>query len=103
MGVANRDTWTVVFVEPDGHLHLSNGRSERVVDPAYARRHVEHAYATTVYGAQGDTAPETHLAMGEHTGAASAYVGMTRGREHNTAHLVAECPRTTSRVVLRTT
>jgi len=27
--------------------------------------------------------------IGEHTGAASAYVGMTRGREANTAHLVA--------------
>ncbi len=90
LGVANRDTWTVALVEPDGHLHLTNASTERVVDPAYARRHVEHAYATTVYGAQGDTVAEAHLAMGEHTGAASAYVGMTRGREHNTAHLVAE-------------
>jgi hypothetical protein len=27
--------------------------------------------------------------IGEHTGAASAYVGMTRGRQANTAHLVA--------------
>jgi exodeoxyribonuclease V alpha subunit len=30
------------------------------------------------------------VALGEHTGAASAYVGMTRGRNANTAHLVAE-------------
>jgi hypothetical protein len=28
--------------------------------------------------------------VGETTGAAAAYVGMTRGRERNTAHLVAE-------------
>jgi hypothetical protein len=28
--------------------------------------------------------------IGDHTGAASAYVGMTRGRERNIAHLVAE-------------
>jgi hypothetical protein len=28
--------------------------------------------------------------MGETTGAAAAYVGMTRGRHRNTAHLVAE-------------
>ena len=28
--------------------------------------------------------------LGEHTGAASAYVAMTRGREANIAHLVAE-------------
>lgn len=28
--------------------------------------------------------------VGEHTGAASAYVGMTRGRERNVAHMIAE-------------
>ena len=33
--------------------------------------------------------PPTSL-IGEHTGAAAAYVAMTRGRETNTAHLVAE-------------
>ena len=32
----------------------------------------------------------SHVLIGEHTGAASAYVGMTRGRERNVAHLVAE-------------
>src|SRR4051795_7469332 len=31
-----------------------------------------------------------HVVIGEHTGAASAYVGMTRGRAANTAHLIAE-------------
>ena len=31
-----------------------------------------------------------HLLVGEQTGAAAAYVGMTRGRHTNTAHLVAE-------------
>ncbi len=30
-----------------------------------------------------------HVVIGEHTGAASAYVRMTRGRTANTAHLVA--------------
>ena len=52
--------------------------------------HVELAYATTAYGAQGSTVPTSHVLIGEHTGAASAYVGMTRGRERNVAHLVAE-------------
>ncbi|WP_422678028.1 hypothetical protein [Blastococcus brunescens] len=33
-----------------------------------------------------------HLVVGEDTGAAAAYVGMTRGREANTAHLVAADP-----------
>ena len=56
----------------------------------YAREHVELAYATTAYGAQGSTVPTSHVLVGDHTGAASAYVGMTRGRERNVAHLVAE-------------
>jgi len=56
----------------------------------YARRNVELAYASTVYGAQGDTTRTANLVLGEHTDAASAYVAMTRGREVNTAHLVAE-------------
>jgi exodeoxyribonuclease V alpha subunit len=38
---------------------------------------------------QGDTVPAAHLVIGEHTGAAAAYVGMTRGRTANTAHLLA--------------
>jgi hypothetical protein len=33
-----------------------------------------------------------HLVVGEDTGAAAAYVGMTRGRTANTAHLVATDP-----------
>lgn len=48
------------------------------------------AYASTVYGVQGDTTRAAHLSLGENTGAASAYVAMTRGRDANTAHLVAE-------------
>ena len=53
-------------------------------------RHLELAYATTVYGAQGDTVDSAHLVLGEHTGAAAADVAMTRGRTSNVAHLVAE-------------
>ncbi len=51
---------------------------------------MELAYATTVHGAQGETTHTGHLALGEHTHAAAAYVAMTRGREENLAHLVAE-------------
>ncbi len=58
--------------------------------PAYVREHVELAYATTVHGAQGETTHTGHLLLGEHTTAAAAYVAMTRGRENNVAHLVAE-------------
>jgi len=90
LGVANRDTWTVTGLRDDGTMHLVGEAGTRELPPRYAVQHVELAYASTAYGAQGQTTRTAHLALGEHTGAASAYVAMTRGREANTAHLIAE-------------
>jgi exodeoxyribonuclease V alpha subunit len=89
LGVANRDTWTVTAVGADGRLAVRGRSGERGLPATYAREHVELAYATTVYGAQGETVDHAHVLIGETTGAAAAYVGMTRGRQGNTAHLVA--------------
>ncbi|MEO6144610.1 MAG: AAA family ATPase, partial [Dermatophilaceae bacterium] len=90
LDVANRDTFTVTGIAPDGTLALDGGgRGERFLPAAYVKDHLELAYATTVYGAQGHTVTHAHLLVGEHTGAAAAYVGMTRGREANIAHMVA--------------
>ncbi len=88
--VANRDTWTVTSVHRDGSVTVTGERRERVLPTEYVRLHVELGYASTVHGVQGETAVAAHLAVGEHTSAASAYVGMTRGRTANTAHLVAD-------------
>jgi hypothetical protein len=88
--VANRQTWTIAAISDDGGLVLRGHGRDRPVPAEYANQHVELAYATTVHGAQGDTVDRAHLALGETTGAAAAYVAMTRGRESNTAHLVAE-------------
>ncbi|GGF36363.1 hypothetical protein GCM10011519_07340 [Marmoricola endophyticus] len=90
LGVANRDTWTVTAVHGDGALDVRGRPGERTLPADYTHRHVELAFATTVHGAQGDTVDNAHLLIDETTGAASAYVGMTRGRQTNTAHLVAE-------------
>jgi exodeoxyribonuclease V alpha subunit len=117
--VANRDTWTVTGVDRDGGLLVTPAGTPHVtpadgvvatvtpavtldVTPAgtgalvlpvdYVTAHVELAYATTAHGAQGDTVTAAHLVVGEVTGAAAAYVGMTRGRTANTAHLVATDP-----------
>jgi exodeoxyribonuclease V alpha subunit len=88
--VANRDTWTVTSVEHGGSVTVTGERGERVLPTKYVRQHVGLGYASTVHGVQGETVAEAHLAVGEHTSAASAYVGMTRGRTANTAHLVAD-------------
>jgi exodeoxyribonuclease V alpha subunit len=88
VGVANRETWTVIGSSTAG-LQVKGEGGPRILPPAYVHDHVELAYATTAYGAQGSTVDTSHVLIGEHTGAASAYVGMTRGRERNVAHLVA--------------
>src|SRR4051794_1639405 len=105
LDVANRDAWIVTGVGRNGGLRVTpaavtpDGDVRGAVTPIatpqrwlpgdYVTAHLELAYATTPHGAQGDTVAAGHLMIGEHTGAAAAYVGMTRGREANTAHLVA--------------
>ncbi|WP_341240604.1 MobF family relaxase [uncultured Nocardioides sp.] len=90
LAVANRDTWTVAAIGDDGSLLVTGRAGRRTLPAAYVHDHVELAFTTTAYGAQGETVDSAHLALGEATGAASAYVGMTRGRHRNTVHLVAE-------------
>lgn len=51
---------------------MSGDSGKRVLPPVYVRAHVELAYATTAYGAQGSTVPVSHVLIGEHTGATSA-------------------------------
>ncbi|GAB3312784.1 hypothetical protein GCM10027451_25960 [Geodermatophilus aquaeductus] len=115
LDVANRDTWVVtavgrnggLLVTPDGPPHVTPagdgqaavtpavppaGTAARVLPADYVTAHVELAYATTAHGTQGDTVTAAHLVVGEDTGAAAAYVGMTRGRTANTAHLMATDP-----------
>ncbi|MFZ2015586.1 MAG: hypothetical protein WAV00_17355 [Nocardioides sp.] len=88
--VANRETSTVTATDPRGSLTVVGAAGRRTLPADYVRKHLELAYATTAYGAQGATVPIAHVSVGEHTGASSAYVGMPRGQENNTAHLVAE-------------
>ncbi|MBA2768123.1 MAG: AAA family ATPase [Sporichthyaceae bacterium] len=90
LGVANRDRWTVTGTDDHGGLVVRGRSGVRTLPGVYVRQHVELAYATTVHGAQGETVDQAHLLIGEATGAAAAYVAMTRGRQLNTAHLVAE-------------
>jgi exodeoxyribonuclease V alpha subunit len=90
LGVANRQTWTIADIGEDASLILHGNGRDREIPAAYATRFVELAYATTVHGAQGETVDHAHFAIGDTTGAAAAYVAMTRGRASNTAHLVAE-------------
>lgn len=88
-GVENRAQWIVRGIR-DEYLSLvsvsDSGEVARVTTE-YAREHVQLAYASTVHGVQGDTADES--VVGPDVNAAGLYVGLTRGREHNVAIVVA--------------
>lgn len=90
LGVANRDVWMVAGIGDDGSLVVAGRARQRTLPKDYVSDHVELAFASTAYGAQGQTVDSAHLVVGEHTGAAAAYVAMTRGRNNNVAHLVAD-------------
>ena len=96
LGVANRQQWIVQHVEQDGSLWVRDAHSDRKREhtihlPAeYVREHAHLSYAATAYGVQGVTAPASHTVLGEQIGGAAVYVGMTRGRNENTLHVIAE-------------
>ncbi len=96
LGVANRQQWIVQHVETDGSLWVQDAHTDRKREhslhlPAeYVREHTHLSYAATAYGVQGVTVPASHTVLGEQMSGAAVYVGMTRGRETNTLHVVAE-------------
>ncbi|MGO1405116.1 MULTISPECIES: MobF family relaxase [Micrococcales] len=96
IGVANRQNWLVQGVEQDGALRVreagSGRKRQRTVRlPAeYVAEHAHLSYAATAYGVQGATVTGSHTILTDATSAAGVYVGMTRGREQNLLHVVAE-------------
>ena len=58
------------------------------VPGSYLARHAELAYGGNVHVAQGRTVDTAHLLVTETLSRQALYVGMTRGRQTNTAHVV---------------
>ena len=96
IGVANRQNWIVQHVEQDGALRVRKAgrgrkRQHTLRLPAeYVAEHAHLSYAATAYGVQGATVTGSHTILTDATSAAGVYVGMTRGREQNLLHVVAE-------------
>jgi ATP-dependent exoDNAse (exonuclease V) alpha subunit len=90
--VLNRDVWRVTGSTPEGGLVAVHARAGHAVTitPEYAAADVVLAYATTIAGAQGRTADCGHVLVTPQTSAQALYVGMTRGRESNIAHVVCD-------------
>jgi len=97
-GPINREHFRVQAVRPDGSLEVAAiaGRTadgdvlgDRLVLPAsYVAEHLALGYASTVHAAQGGTVETTHTVTTPRTAASALLVGLTRGQEANTAHVV---------------
>lgn len=90
--VKNGDRWIVTATHGDGSLTVRQDRRrawEVRLPGWYVADHVELGYASTVHRAQGLTVDTGHaLVDASRTSRESLYVGMTRGREANTAYIV---------------
>lgn len=89
MDVQNRQNWMVKSVTAQ-HVVLASANDStdlRMIDHEYAGSHLHLAYATTVYGVQGETTDRSIVGPG--VDGAGLYVGMTRGRSSNQAVVVA--------------
>ena len=91
--LTNRDTLVITaFRGPDAEVRRQrlDGTWTRTfrVPRSYVACHAELAYAGNVHVAQGRTVDTVHLLVTETLSRQALYVGMTRGRQANTAHVV---------------
>ncbi|PVU84428.1 conjugal transfer protein (plasmid) [Cellulomonas sp. WB94] len=91
--VKNGDTWTVVGRHDDGTLTVRRERGGPAValPAAYSAEHVDLAYATTAFRAQGATVDTAHAVIsGPSMTREVLYVAMTRARESNRAYVCTD-------------
>ena len=90
----NGATWHVQAVSADGAMLVTptaDPAAEAIHLPAdYVAAQVELGYATTIHRAQGRTVDDCHLVVTPDMGRQALYVGMTRGRATNVAHVVTD-------------
>jgi len=91
--LANRDTLKVTSIRGP-EVTVRRQRQDATwtapfkVSRSYLESFAELAYAGNVHVAQGRTVDTTHLLVTDTLSRRSLYVGMTRGRQSNTAHVV---------------
>ena len=91
--LTNRDTLQITaFCGPDAEVRRQrlDGTWTRTfrIPRAYLTVSAELAYAGNVHVAQGRTVDTAHLLVTESLSGQALYVGMTRGRQANTAHII---------------
>ena len=90
----NGATWHVQAVSADGAMLVTptaDPAAEAIHLPAdYVAAQVELGYASTIHRAQGRTVDDCHVVVTPDMGRQGLYVGMTRGRTSNVAHVVTD-------------
>jgi ATP-dependent exoDNAse (exonuclease V) alpha subunit len=83
---------TVTGVTDGGSLHVKHDRrgASAVLPAGYVAADVVLGYATTITGGQGRTVDRGHVVVTPSTTSASLYVGKSRGRDSNHAHVVCD-------------
>jgi hypothetical protein len=83
--VKNGDRWVVTAAHSDGTMAVRSvsGGTEVTLPASYVALHVELAYATTAFRAQGRTVDTAHAMVSPTTTREVLYVSATRGRESN--------------------
>lgn len=90
----NGATWHVQAVSADGAMLVTptaDPAAEAIHLPAdYVAAQVELGYSSTIHRAQGRTVDDCHVVVTPDMGRQGLYVGMTRGRTSNVAHVVTD-------------
>ncbi|MCD2193594.1 relaxase domain-containing protein [Actinomycetospora endophytica] len=95
-GPINRETFTVLDTGDDGSLLVTPTGSTRddgdggvrlVLPAGYVAADVSLAYAGTVHAVEGLSVDTSHPVITARTSHAAAYVGLSRGKLNNTAHV----------------
>ena len=84
----NRATYRVVESHADGSLLVEDDHGRLTLPAAYVAADLTLGYAGTVHSTQGRTVDTSHIVVDTRTGPEALYVGMTRGRHGNHAHVV---------------
>lgn len=89
----NRETYRVVGLRDDGGLDVAavdgpHAGESLALPPAYVATDLALGYAGTVHSTQGRTVDTAHVVAGPGTSRQALYVGLTRGRDANHAHVV---------------
>jgi hypothetical protein len=90
--VVTSERGEVVSVNPDRPaliIRMDDGRFERLEGDELAKDRLAHGYAVTVHRAQASTVDVSHR-YEDGGGRALGYVSLSRGRESNTVHVVAD-------------